>query len=207
MAKIQNWFNEFQRGRTSVFDEPCPGAPKTATTEDNVTKIRDLVLADRRLKIREIAETVGMSKDRVGHILHAILGMRKLSARWVPRLHTTDNKRNRETTSEQCLTLFQRNLKEFLRCFVTVDETWIHWYTPETKKQSKQWTSPVEPAPKKAKTVPSARKVMATVFLDLQGEKRINGHRAVLYRIIGPIRRRIAENTAPFGEEKSALPS
>jgi len=35
-----------------------------------------------------------MSKDRVGHILHEILGMRKLSARWVPRLLTPDNKRN-----------------------------------------------------------------------------------------------------------------
>jgi len=57
---------EFQRGRTSVFDEPRPGASKTATTEDNVTKIHDLVLADRRLKIREIAEAVGMSKDREG---------------------------------------------------------------------------------------------------------------------------------------------
>jgi len=82
-----------------------------------------------------------MSKDRLGHILHEILGMRKLSARWVPRL------RNRETTSEQCLTLFKRNPKEFLR---------IHWYTPETKEQSKQWTSPGEPAPKMARTVPSA---------------------------------------------------
>jgi len=110
-----------------------------------------------------------MSKDRVGHILHEIFGMRKLSARWVPRLLTPDNKRNPETTSEQCLTLFNRNLKEFLRRFVTVDETWIHWYTPETKEQSKQWTSPGEPAPKKAKTVPSAGKVMATVFWASQG--------------------------------------
>jgi len=152
MATVKNWFNDFQRGRTSVFDELRPGAPKTATTEDNVTKIYDLVLADRRLKTREIAETVGMSKDR-GHILHEISGMRKLSARWVPRLLTPDNKRNRETTSEQCLTLLKRNPKEFLRRFVTVDETWIHWYTPETKEQSKQWTSPGEPAPKKAKTV------------------------------------------------------
>jgi len=42
-----------------------------------------------------------MSKDRVGHILHEILGMGKLSARWVPRLLTPDNKSNRETTSEQ----------------------------------------------------------------------------------------------------------
>jgi len=49
----------------SVFDEPRPGAPKTATTEDNVTKIHDHVLADRRLKTREIAETVGMSKDHI----------------------------------------------------------------------------------------------------------------------------------------------
>ena len=43
MTTVKNWFNEFQRGRTSVFDEPRPGAPKTATTEDNVTKIHDLV--------------------------------------------------------------------------------------------------------------------------------------------------------------------
>ena len=31
------------RGRTSVIDEPRPGAPKTATTGDNVKKIHDLV--------------------------------------------------------------------------------------------------------------------------------------------------------------------
>jgi len=79
---VARWFFEVSR----------PGAPKTATTEDNVTKIHVLVLADRQLK------QVGMSKDRVGHILHEILGMRKLSARWVPRLLTPDNKRNRETT-------------------------------------------------------------------------------------------------------------
>jgi len=34
MATVKNWFNEFQRGRTSVFDEPRPGNPKTATPED-----------------------------------------------------------------------------------------------------------------------------------------------------------------------------
>ncbi|GFQ75126.1 uncharacterized protein FLJ37770 [Trichonephila clavata] len=33
MVTVKNWFNEFQRGRSSVFDEPCPGAPKTSTTE------------------------------------------------------------------------------------------------------------------------------------------------------------------------------
>jgi len=76
-----------------------------------------------------------MSKDRMVHILHEILGMRKLSAQWVSRLITPDNKRNRETTSEHCLTLFKRNPKEFLRRFVTVDGT-------ETKEQSIQWATP-----------------------------------------------------------------
>ena len=114
MATVKNWFNEFQCNRTSVFNEPRPGTPKTATTENNVKNIHDLVLADRRLKVREIDETVGISKDCVGHIAHEILGMRKLSARWVPRLLTPDKKRNRETTSEQSLTLFKRNPKELL---------------------------------------------------------------------------------------------
>lgn len=38
----------------SVFDDPRPGATKTAATEDNVTKVHDLVLADHRLNMYEI---------------------------------------------------------------------------------------------------------------------------------------------------------
>ena len=62
MATVLNWFNEFKRGRMTVFDEPHPSAPKTATTKEHCTKAHDLVLADRRLKVREIAETVGISE-------------------------------------------------------------------------------------------------------------------------------------------------
>ena len=64
--------------------------------------------------------------------------------------------------------MFKRNPKEFLRRFVTVDETWIHHYTPEIKEHSKEWTSP-ERAPKKAKTVASVGKVMSTVSWNSQG--------------------------------------
>ena len=84
-----------------------------------MTKIHGLELADRRLKVRVIAETVYISKDRVGDIVHGNLGMRKLLVRWVPRLLTPDNDSNRETSSYQCLTLFKRNPKEFRRRFVT----------------------------------------------------------------------------------------
>ncbi|KAG5347133.1 SETMR methyltransferase, partial [Acromyrmex charruanus] len=68
--------------------------------------------------------------------------------RWVQCLLTVDHKRDRI----QCLEMFQRNSDEFLRRYITVDETWVLYFTLETKEQSKQWTSPSELAPKKAKT-------------------------------------------------------
>jgi hypothetical protein len=38
--------------------------------------------------------------------------------------------------SEQCLERFNKNKTDFLRLFITMDETWIHHYTPESKQQS-----------------------------------------------------------------------
>ena len=112
------------------------------------------------MKVREIAEAVGISTERVHNILHEKLHVKKLCTRWVPRLLTFDQKRMRKDISMQCLVIFKRNPQDFWRRFVTVDETWIH-YTPETK-QSKQWIMSGESAPKKAKTVLSTGKVMAS---------------------------------------------
>ena len=71
--------------------------------------------------------------------------------------------------SQACLDRFKRNKMNFKRRFITVDEICIHHFTRETKEQSKQWTEAGGSAPKKAKTVQSAGKVMATVFWDYKG--------------------------------------
>ena len=86
--------------------------------------------------MREINETVNISVGRVLHILHEFFGMRKLSVRWVPRLLTADHKRARVVAFEQRLGMLKRNSKEFLRRYVTVDESWIHYYTPETETET-----------------------------------------------------------------------
>ena len=57
--------------------------------------------------MREIAEAVGMSTERVYHILTEELGMKELSTRWMPRLLTLDHKRTRVEMSKQILTHFQ----------------------------------------------------------------------------------------------------
>jgi histone-lysine N-methyltransferase SETMAR len=163
------WMAEFKRGRTSIETIPSTGRPKEVTTEEMINKVHDVVLNDRRIKLREVANIVNISLDRVFVIIHEHLHMRKLSARWVPRLLTIDQKRNRVTTSEQCLSMMKHNPKDFWRRIITVDETWIHHYTPETKNQSKQWIEPGLSAPKKAKIAKSADKVMATVFWDVNG--------------------------------------
>ncbi|CAK9833202.1 Mariner Mos1 transposase [Anthophora retusa] len=166
---IYKWFGLFRSGHMSTNDAGRPGRPVAVTTPENVKKIHDMVMNDRRVKVRDISQAVNISIDRVHNILHEQLQMKKLSARWVPRLLTNDQKRDRVKRCKDNLKLFQRNPHEFLRRFITVDETWIHHYQPETKEQSKQWVSVGESAPKKAKTVPSAGKVMATIFWDSSG--------------------------------------
>jgi hypothetical protein len=54
-----------------------------------------MLLDERRMKVHEIAETVGISKECVGYILHEELDMKKLCARRVPCLLTADQKRTR----------------------------------------------------------------------------------------------------------------
>jgi hypothetical protein len=69
------------RGRTSLEDDPHEGPPKSATTPEIIEQVHDMVLDDRRMKVRGIAETIGISKEGVGSILHKELDTKKLCAR------------------------------------------------------------------------------------------------------------------------------
>jgi hypothetical protein len=94
--------------------------------------------------------------------------MKNFCARWVLRLLTTDQKRTRMKVSEQCLEHFNKNTTDFVRRFITMDETWIRHYTPESKQQSKRWTEAGCSAPKKTRSVSSAGKAMVSVFWDTE---------------------------------------
>jgi histone-lysine N-methyltransferase SETMAR len=82
-----------------------------------------MVLDDWRMKVREIAETIGISREHVGYILHEQLDMKKLCARWVPRLLTAHQKDTRMKISEQCLEHFNKNKTNLVHRFITMDET------------------------------------------------------------------------------------
>ena len=168
-ATVKRWVAEFKRGRQRLEDDSRPGRSVTVATPEMVSKVHDIVMTDIRVTKRYIASTMGISQERVHSILTEDLEMRKLSARWVPRLLTVDQKHTRRTLSRTNLNLFEEDPANFLNRFVTMDKTWVHHFTPEAQQQSKQWKHPGSPPPKKAKTVPSAGKVMPSVFWDADG--------------------------------------
>ena len=112
---------------------------------------------------------VGISKSAVYWILTEHLDIKKLCARWLPRLLTMEQKQCWADISTECFAKFRSNKSEFLRQFITIHKTWVHHVTPETKELSKRWTARGESALREAKTIPSAGKIIASVFWDACG--------------------------------------
>ncbi|KAJ4428499.1 hypothetical protein ANN_24536 [Periplaneta americana] len=76
-------------------DEHAGSPSRTVTTPENINKVRDLVLQNRRVSIRDIVEETGFSYRSVHDILVNELIMKKITARWVPRMLTPTQKRQR----------------------------------------------------------------------------------------------------------------
>ena len=75
-------------GKESLEDDDRCERPTTAKSEKNIAHVHRVMIDDRRLTVNQIANTVGITRERVKNILHYELGMSKVSARWVPWLLT-----------------------------------------------------------------------------------------------------------------------
>ena len=51
---VKRWFRTFKCGRMSCEDDHRGGPPRTVTTPENINKVHDIVLQDRRITIRDI---------------------------------------------------------------------------------------------------------------------------------------------------------
>jgi transposase len=100
-STLKKWASKFKRGRTSLEDDPHEGCPKSATTPEIIKQLHDMLLVDWRMKVFKIAETISISKESVGYILHEEMDMKKLCSRWVPSLLPADQKSTRMKISEQ----------------------------------------------------------------------------------------------------------
>ena len=84
---------QFKRGDFYTCDTSHPGQPKTVTTPEITDLIHELMLEDDRISAKSIAEQLGISRERVGSIIHEDLDMWKLSTKWVPKCLNANQER------------------------------------------------------------------------------------------------------------------
>ena len=169
MHKLNSGLGNSNSVEHFLEDETRSGRPSDATDEEMCNKVRDLVYSDRQIKVEEIANALHISHGSVSTTLHDSLGMHKLTVRWVPKSLSDEQMAARASVYSTLLKRFRSKEDDFLSRLVTVDETWVHYYEPENKAQSRQRVGLGSLRPQKFKTQPSAGKVMATVFWDAQG--------------------------------------
>ena len=83
--------------------------------------------------MEETAKALGISHGSISTIIHDHLGMRKLTARWIPKSFSDERMATRASVCSALLKRF-RSKDDFLLRLVTVDETLIDYYEPEKKK-------------------------------------------------------------------------
>ena len=105
-ATVEKWAAQFKHGDFSTCDAPRLGRHKTVTTPEIIDQIHELILEDRRISAKSIAEQPGISRERGGSIIHDDLDMRKLSVKWVSKSLKAFQKRQRSQLSEQILEFF-----------------------------------------------------------------------------------------------------
>ena len=165
---VYEWIEKFKNGRTSVTHDEGAGPPVTVTNE-NIERVREMILSDRRVTIDKVAYCLQISHGSAYEIIHNRLGFNKVCARWVPKQLTQLHKQQRLDICQKHLDRYGNERDVFLNRIVTGDETWVHHYEPESKRQSMEWKHPNSPCKKKFKSQPSAGKLMLTVFWDSQG--------------------------------------
>ena len=61
-TQVFRWHKAFLDGCESVENEPHCGRPCTSKTDENVTKVKDLMRSDRRLTVRLISIVLNLNR-------------------------------------------------------------------------------------------------------------------------------------------------
>ena len=109
-SNIYRWYKMFSEGREDMNDEERAGRPSTSTTDENIDEVKKIVLANRRITVREVVEDLNISIGSCHSIFTNDLGMRRV-AKFVPKLLNFDQKQHRINIAKELLELCPRRPK------------------------------------------------------------------------------------------------
>ena len=169
LATVKNWYREFRRRIFHLSDQPRPGTPMTASTQKKIDAIHHMIEEDKHITYRHMQHELGISNDVIHFIIHELLHLRKICARWIPHQLRPDQKVARIQWCKTMRKRFKNGASPLISKIITGDETWIYHYDPESKEQSRQWTPIGEPPPQKLKKSQFSKKQMYAIFFDTKG--------------------------------------
>ena len=123
---------------------------------------------DRHVSIETISVQFDVSAGTVYTIIQEELKMRKICAKFVPKVLRENKKKRRCHDSREIIELINSDAAD-LDALVTCDESWIYCYDPENKRKCSQWKHAGSPRPKKARQSKSIHKLLMTPFFDCTG--------------------------------------
>ncbi|KAG5315042.1 SETMR methyltransferase, partial [Pseudoatta argentina] len=93
-SNVYRWYKMFSEGREDVNNEERAGRPSMLTTDENIDEVKKIVLANRRITVREVAEDLNISIGSCHSIFTNDLGMRRVTAKFIPKLLNFDQKQH-----------------------------------------------------------------------------------------------------------------
>src|SRR5438128_3224849 len=70
ISTIRHWIATFKDGEEEIKDKAHSGHPHEAVMSEKIAKVEDLVSNDLHISIKELANEVGISHERISYILH-----------------------------------------------------------------------------------------------------------------------------------------
>ena len=114
------------------------GHPSIITIDENIEAVERIVMRDRQISIRCLAEELAIPKTTIHEIMNNHMGV-KVCTRWEPKLLTPIQRANRVDCCQELLPQSEVNPVKFFDCIVTGDEFWIHYYNPLNQLGAKVW--------------------------------------------------------------------
>ncbi|UYV72121.1 hypothetical protein LAZ67_9001875 [Cordylochernes scorpioides] len=122
-SNVYRWYKMFSEGREDVNDEERAGRPSTSTTDEKINEVEKMILANRGITVREVAEDLNISIGSCHSIFINDLGMRRLAVKFVPKLLNCDQKQHRMNIANEMLDSV-RDDPNLLQRVITGDGAW-----------------------------------------------------------------------------------
>ena len=71
---VYKWYKDFKEGRERFDDLERPGRPSTSTDKQHVNQIEELAHKNLRFTIRDLADTISISRGSLNTVSKDILG-------------------------------------------------------------------------------------------------------------------------------------